>query len=130
MSLKDIYPELDFNVTHRGGAHALYVDGNHLKLVNVGPVALFINYRLTSSGRKEIEEIDKAHFMCLLYKLVSSSRKRDDLSIGFHRSIEAREKKLTDNKTTKVIYHARIYLKMLSVLQNINIIAPMAWVIY
>ena len=44
-------------------------------------------------------------------KLLSSSRDSDDLSIGFHRSIEARERELTNKKTTKGNYLVRIYLK-------------------
>ena len=44
-SLRDSYLELDFSVTHRAGAHARYVDGVHIRLVNLGPIALFIKYR-------------------------------------------------------------------------------------
>ena len=46
-----------------------------------------------------------------MHKLKSSSRDSDDLSIGFHRSNEAREKELTKNKTTKGNYHVEIHLK-------------------
>ena len=46
-----------------------------------------------------------------MHKVLSSSRDSDDLSIGFHRSNEARERELTDNKTTKGKYHVRFYLK-------------------
>ena len=42
ISLKDSYLELDFNITHRAGGHARYADGDHIRLVNLGPVALFI----------------------------------------------------------------------------------------
>ena len=45
ISLKDSYPELDFNVTHRAGAHKRYVHGDHIRLVNLGPIALFTKYR-------------------------------------------------------------------------------------
>ena len=58
--------------------------GDHMRLVNLGPIAFFIKYRFTSSCGKEIEEIDDAHFICLVYKLLSSSKDSDDLSIGFH----------------------------------------------
>ena len=71
----------------------------------MGPIALFNEYRLSSSSGKEIEETDNAHVICLMHNLVSSSRDSDDLSIGFHRSIEARERELTDNKTTKGSYN-------------------------
>ena len=46
-----------------------------------------------------------------MYKVISSSRDSDDLSIGFQRNIEARERELIDNKTTKGNYHDRIHLK-------------------
>ena len=54
ISLKDSYLELVFNVTHRAGAHARYVDGDHIRLVHLGPIALFNKYRLASSSGKEM----------------------------------------------------------------------------
>ena len=60
-SLKDSYLQLDFRVAHRAGAHARYGDGDHIRLVNLGPIALFKKYRLTSYSGKELEEIDNAH---------------------------------------------------------------------
>ena len=88
--MKDSYLKLDFNAAnHRSGAHARYADGDLIGIVNFGPIALFNKYRLTSSSGKEIEEINNAPVSCLIYKLLSSSRDSDDLSIGFHRSIEA-----------------------------------------
>ena len=41
LSLRDSYLELDFNVTHRVGAHARYVDNDHIRLLNLGAMALF-----------------------------------------------------------------------------------------
>ena len=110
-SLKDSYLDLHFNSTHRAGAHARYADGDHIRLVNLGPFAKFNKYRFTSSSGKETEEIDNAHVICLMHKLISSSRDSDDSSIGFLRSIEARERELTNNKSTKGNCHVRIYLK-------------------
>ena len=109
--MKDSYLELDFNVTHRAGAHARYADGDHIWLTDFGPFALFNECRLTSSSGKEIEEIDNAHVICLMYKLIASSRDSDDLSNGFHRSIAAGERELTICKTIKGNNHDRIYLK-------------------
>ena len=110
ISLKDSYLEIDLNVTHSSCAHARYVDGVHIRLVNLGPIALFDKYRLTSSSGREIEETENAHVICLMHKLISSSRDSDGLSIGFHRSNAVREKELTNNKTTKVNCHVRIRL--------------------
>ena len=109
ISLKDGYIELDFNVTHRAGFHARYADGDHIRLLTLGSIFFF--NRLSSSIGKEIEEIDNAQGIRLLRKLISSSRDSDDLSIGFHRSFDVREKKLTSNKSTQRNYPVRICLK-------------------
>ena len=66
--MKDDYLELDFNVTHETGAHARYVGSDCIKLVSLGPIALFIKYKLPNSSGKEIEEIDIAHVICLMDK--------------------------------------------------------------
>ena len=47
-----------------------------------------------------------------MYKLISSSRDSDELPKGFHRSIEARERQLTNKKLTERKYHVRIYSKV------------------
>ena len=46
-SLKDSYLKLEFNKTQRAGAHAQYANGDHQRLVNLGPIVLFNKYRLT-----------------------------------------------------------------------------------
>ena len=80
ISLKDSYLDLDFSVTHRAGAHDRYFDNDHIRLVNLGPIALFNKYTLARSSGKEIEEIDNAHVIFLMHKLISSSRDGDNLS--------------------------------------------------
>ena len=110
-SLRDSYYELDFNVTHRAGAHAWCNDGDHIRLFNLGPIALFNKYRLTSSSGKEIEEIDIAHIICLMHKLLSSSRDSDILSIGLRRLFGVRERELTNSKTTRGNYQVKILFK-------------------
>ena len=82
-----------------------------MRLVNLGPIALFSNYELTTSSGKHMEYIDHAHLVCLIYKLITSSRGSDDLSIGFDRDRNRRQRELTNNKTQKGKYHVRIYLK-------------------
>ena len=46
-----------------------------------------------------------------MYTLLISSRGSDDLSIGFDRDRNRRQRELTNNKTQKGKYHVRIYLK-------------------
>ena len=101
--MKDSYLEIDFSVTHRAGAHNRYVDGAQKRSVNLGPIDFFNKYRLPSSSDKETEESDNAYVICLMHKLISSSRESDGLSIDFHRSNGVRERKLTNKKTLKEI---------------------------
>ena len=104
------YLELNFDVIH-AGTNDRYVDGNNIRLVNLGPIALFSNYKLTKSSGKHLENIDHAHIVSLRYKLLTSSKGSDDFSIGFDRDRNRRQRQLANNKTQKSKYHIRIYLK-------------------
>ena len=79
-----------------------HVDNNYIRLVNLSPIALFRHYKMTSSSGKHIEEISHAHIVFLMYKLITSSRGSDDLSIGFDRDRGRRQYELTNNKKIKV----------------------------
>ena len=46
-----------------------------------------------------------------MYKLLTSSKDSDDLSIGFDRDRNRRKRELTDNKNIKGKYHIRKYFK-------------------
>ena len=110
ISLLNSYLELNFDVLRADNSNR-YLDGNDTRLVNLGPIALFSNYKLTTSSGKHLENIDHAHIVSLMYKLLSSSKGSDDLSIGFDRDRGRRQRALTNNKTQKGKFHVRIYLK-------------------
>ena len=110
LSLINSYIELNFDVLHAGNNNR-YVDNNEIRMVNLGPIGLFSNYKLTTSSGKHLENIDHAHVVSLMYKLLTSSRGSDDLSIGFDRDRTRRRNELTNNKNIKGKYHVRIYLK-------------------
>ena len=63
-----------------------------------------------------------------MYKLLSSSKGSDDLSIGFDRDRTRRRNELTNNKNIKGKYHVRIYLKISLVTPNINKKVHLDWV--
>ena len=109
-SLLNSYLELNFDVLH-AVTNNRYVVGNNIRLVNLGPIALFSNYKLTTSSGKHLENIDHAHIVSLMYKLLTSSKGSDDLFIGFDRDRNRRQRELTNNKTQKGKDHIRIYLK-------------------
>ena len=46
-----------------------------------------------------------------MYKLLTSSKDSDDLSIGFDRNRGRRKNEISNNKSIKGKYHIRIYLK-------------------
>ena len=104
------YIELNFDVL-QVATNNRYVDANDIRLVNLGPIALFSNYKLTTSSGKHLEEISHAHIVSLMYKLLTSSKDGDDLFIGFDRNRGRRKNELTNIKTIKSKYHIRIYLK-------------------
>ena len=110
ISLLNSFLELNFGVLH-SATNIRYVDGIDIRLVNLGPIALFSNYRLKSSSGKHLENIDHAHIVSLMYKLLTSSKGSDDSSICFDRDRNRRQRELTKNKSQKGKYHVRIYLK-------------------
>ena len=109
-SLLNSYLELNFDVLRADNSNR-YLDGNDIRLVNLGPIGLFSNYKLTTSSGKHLENIDHGHIVSLMYKLLSSSKGSDDLSNGFDRDRGRRQRALINNKTQKGKFHVRIYLK-------------------
>ena len=110
ISLLNSYLEFNFDVLQAATGNR-YADANDIRLVNLGPIALFSNYKLTTSSGKHLEEISHAHIVSLVYKLLSSCKGSDDLSIGFDRDRNRRKRELTNNKNIKGKYHLRIYLR-------------------
>ena len=110
ISLLNSYLEINFDVL-KAATNDRYANADTIRLVNLGPIALFSNYKLTTSSGKHLEEISHAHIVPLMYKLLTSNKGSDDLSIGFDRSRDRRKQELTNNKNIKGKYHLRIYLK-------------------
>ena len=93
ISLLNSYLELNFDVL-QAATNNRYVDANDIRLVNLGPIALFSNFKLTTSSGKHLEEVSHAHIVSLMYKLLRSSKDSDDLSIGFDRNRGRRKNEL------------------------------------
>ena len=94
------YLDIYFDVLHAATGNR-YVDNNDIRSVNLGPVALFNNYKLTTSSGKHLEDINHAHIVSSMYTFITSSRDSDDFLIGFDRSRDRRRRELTNNKTQK-----------------------------
>ena len=110
ISLLNSYLDLNFEVIKRAD-NSRYVNGNDIRLVNLGPIALISSFKLTTSSGKHLDDISHDHLVSLMYKLITSSKTSDDLSIGFDRSRGRRQDEMTDNKTVKGKYHVRNMFK-------------------
>ena len=108
--LLNCYLDLNFEVIKKAD-DSRCGNGNDIKLVNLGPIALFSNCKLTTSSGKHLEDINHADLVSLMYKLITSSKGSDDLSIGFDRSSARRREEITTNKNVKGKLHLRIMLK-------------------
>ena len=104
------YFDLSFEVIKKDD-NSRYANGNDIRLVNLGPIALFSNFKLTTSSGKHLEDISHAHLVSLMYKLITSSKDSNDLSIGFDHSRNRRRDELALNKNIKGKYHVKIMLK-------------------
>ena len=109
-SLLNCYLDLNFEVIKKFD-DSRYGNGNDIRLVNLGPIALFSNFKLTTSSGKHLEDISHAHLVSLMYKLITSSKDSNDLSIGFDHSRNRRRDELALNKNIKGKYHVKIMLK-------------------
>ena len=109
ISLLNSYIDLNFDVVHAANNNR-YVNNNEIRLVNLGPVALFSNYILTTSSGKHLD-VSHAHIVSLMYKLITTAKGCDDLSTGSDRDRSRRRNELTNNKNVKGKYHVRIHLK-------------------
>ena len=109
-SLINSYLDLNFEVIKKTD-DSRYANGDAIRLVNLGPIALFSNFKLTTSSGKHLREISHAHLVLLMYKLIISSEDDDDLSIGFDHSRNRRKDELSLTKNKRGKYHLRILLK-------------------
>ena len=96
---------LNFDLLHATSKDR-YAKNNDIKLVNLGPNALFSNYKLTTSSGKHLEDLCYVHVISLMYTLITSAENNDDLSIGSDRDPGKEQRELTKNKIIKGKYHS------------------------
>ena len=91
ISLLNTCFHLIFDVLHAATGNR-YADGIHFKKVNLGPIAFFSSYKVTKSSRKHLENITNAQIVSLKYKLMTSAKDADGLTIGFDRDRDRRHR--------------------------------------
>ena len=102
--------ELNFDVIHAATGNR-YSDGNDIKMVNLGPIALFSRYKLSTSCGKHLEDISHTQIVSLIYELITRAKDTDDLSTGFDRDRNRRQQELINNKKEKGKSHIRTMLR-------------------
>ena len=110
ISLLTSYLELNFHILQAANDNR-YVDVDDVRLINLAAIALFGENKLTTSSGNHLESTDHAHIVPLMYKLLSSSRRSDDLSIGFDRNRDRRKRKLNNNKKIEDKFILRVFFK-------------------
>ena len=100
ISLLKSYLDLNFDVLH-AATNNRYVDADDKWLIILAAIVLSSNFKLTTISGKHLENIDHSHIVSLMFKLLTSTRDSDDLSIGFYRDRNRRKRKLTNNKNMK-----------------------------
>ena len=60
-----------------------YADGDDIRLVNLGPIALINSHKLAISSGTDLDENSRAHIVSLMYEIITSAKGTDDLSVGF-----------------------------------------------
>ena len=114
ISLINSYVELSCEVI-RNADISRYANVNDRRLIKLGPIALFSNYKLTISNGTHLEDISPAHIVSFLVKQKTSCRGRVDLSVRFDCDCKSKQYELTNDKMTKKIknnYHVRNMLKV------------------
>ena len=98
-----IYLELNFHVLHAATGN-WYVDATDIRLDNLGPIALSSPYKLTTSSRKPVGDISSAQIVSSMYKLMTSAKDTEGLSIGFDRDRNRRQPELNHNNNWNKSY--------------------------
>ena len=73
ISLLNSYLYLNFDVLYSVTDNR-YVDDNDIRLVNLGPTALFNKYKSTTSSINYVEDIGHTYIVSLMYKLITNAR--------------------------------------------------------
>ena len=101
------YLEISFEVIEKAD-NSRYANGDNIRFVNLAPIALLSNFKLTTRSRKHLEDINHAQIVSFLHELISSAKDSDDLSFGFDCNRDRKKQELTNIKNFKGKYHLRI----------------------
>ena len=88
-----------------------YGNDNEIRLVHLGPIAFFSNFKLIISSRIHLKETSHAHIVSSIHKIITTAKDSNDLSFAFERDRARRRDELARNKNIKGNIHIRTMLK-------------------
>ena len=94
------YLDLNFDILQAASGNRC-ANGKDIRLVSLGPNALFSNYKLTTKSGRHLEDVRQAHKVLLMYKLIIGGEDTNDLSVGFDKDQNRRQRELTTHKKIK-----------------------------
>ena len=94
------------------------INGDNIALVNPAVIALISNPKLITSSGKHLGETSHAFIVSLMFKILTSSKDGDDLSIGFIGGRNKRKEELISNKILKVNIILEFFLEKVFYLLN------------
>ena len=119
ISFLDSYLDLNLEVIKKADKFG-YANVKNIGLVNLGSIALFSTFKMTTSSGKHLEDISHAHIVPLMFILITSSKDSHALSVGYVRNRNRRRDELAQNKNIKGKYNLRIMLRDVFVMQNVK----------
>ena len=110
ISLMNSYLDLDF-IFVKNADISQDVNDDDMRLVNLGPSALFSCYKLIMTSGKHLEIFIHTYNVSLAYKIEASAKESDGLSVGIGRDRVRRQREVTNNKNVNGKSHVRGMLK-------------------
>ena len=89
----------------------MYADANDSRLVDLGVIALFSNFNLTTSSGKHFEDISQAPKVSLMYKLITCAETSHEFSIGLQRDRVRAQRETIINKNVEGKFDIKFMLK-------------------
>ena len=114
ISLQTSFNPFQFKVTHKVADNTQHANSNAILIVNLGPIALFSEAKLTIPSKKHLEKVENLHVASLLHKFLSFSAGTTDLIYGFE-NISGRIKEEVANK--KAALQKRFFLISIRVIE-------------
>ena len=107
VSLLNRYLDLNFEVIKKAD-NSRYANGSDILLVTLETRAIFSNFDLATSSRKHFKGISRAHIVSLMYKLLTSAKDTNDLSIVFDQIRNRCRDELTSIKNIEGKYRPKV----------------------